>query len=253
MIRSFLFQVDSDELLPPGRAYAFYSCLLSLLPEGYAEAMHEQGETPISQCLYRDRGQSFWRVQLLNDLSNDGFSATLQELNTLPVNTGDIHLKLLEDNSFTADVLIKKAREIESDRFFALRFLSPTAFKQSGRYAVLPDKELILQSLTNKWNVSFPAYPLEDEDAFRMLSDGMRVSDYNLRTTRFILKDTKIPSFIGSLRFDTHLSPPLLDICKILFTFSEHSGVGIKTALGMGGVNFSHPQLVETIGIKKQL
>lgn len=238
MIRRFLFHVDSDRLLSPERAYAFYSCLLSLLPEGYAEAMHEQGETPISQCLYSERGQSFWRVQLLNELSNDGFAATLQELKTLPVNNGDVFLKLLEDKSLTADELIKKARAIESDRFFSLRFLSPTAFKQSGRYTVLPDKELILQSLLNKWNVSFPSYPLEDEDAFRMLSDGIRVSDYNLRTTRFALKDTKIPGFIGSLRFDTHLSPPLLDICKILLAFSEYSGVGIKTALGMGGITF---------------
>ena len=90
----------------------------------------------------------------------------------------------------------------------------------------------------NKWNVSFPSYPLEDEDAFRMLSEGIRVSDYNLHTTRFALKDTKIPGFIGSLRFDTHLSPSLLDICKILLAFSEYSGVGIKTALGMGGVKF---------------
>ena len=161
MIRRFLFQVDSDKLLPPERAYAFYSCLLSLLPEGYAEAMHEQGETPISQCLYSERGQSFWQVQLLNELSNDGFSATLQELKILPVNTGDVHLKLLEDKSLTADELIKGARAIEPDRFFSLRFLSPTAFKQSGRYTVLPDKELILQSLMNKWNVSFPSYPLQ--------------------------------------------------------------------------------------------
>ena len=97
MIRRFLFQVDSDELLPPGRAYAFYSCLLSLLPEGYAEAMHEQGETPISQCIYSERGQSFWRIHLLNELSNDGFSAVLQELKTLPVNTGNVRLNLLED------------------------------------------------------------------------------------------------------------------------------------------------------------
>ena len=32
MICSFLFQVESDETLLPWRAYAFYSCLLSLLP-----------------------------------------------------------------------------------------------------------------------------------------------------------------------------------------------------------------------------
>lgn len=236
MISSYLFRVDSAEPLPPGRAYAFYSCLLSLLPEEYAEAMHEQGETPISQCLFSERGLCFWRVQLLNEFAGGGFSPVLQELKTLPLNTGDVCLELLESKRFTAEELIRKARAIESERFFSLRILSPTAFKQSGRYTVLPDKDLILQSLLNKWNLSFPSYPLEDEDAFRLLSEGIRVSDYSLRTTRFLLKDAKIPGFIGSLRFDTHLSPPLLDIWKILLTFSEYSGLGIKTALGMGGI-----------------
>ena len=239
MIRSFLFQVDTREPLSPGRAYAFYSCLLSLLPEEYADAVHNQGETPVSQCVYCKNGQSFWRIQLLNDFACDGFSETLQGLKTLPTNAGDVCLQLVEEKHVTADELIKKSRAMEADRFFTLRILSPTAFKQSGRYTVLPDKELMLQSLLNKWNLSFPSYPLEDEDAFRMLSDGIRVSDYNLRTTRFILKDTRIPGFIGNVRFDTHLSPPLLDICKILFTFSEYSGIGIKTALGMGGIQIS--------------
>ena len=236
MISSYLFRVDSKEPLPPWRAYAFYSSLLSLLPGDYAEALHEQVETPVSQCLYRENGENFWRIQLLDDVANESFEPVLQELKTLPLNTGEVCLALLERKSFTPGTLIETARSMASGRYFSLRFLSPTAFKQNGRYAVLPDKELFLQSLLNKWNTSFPSYPLEDADAFRMLSDGIRVSDYNLRTTRFLLKDMKIPGFIGNLCFDTHLSPPLLDIWKILFTFSEYSGVGIKTALGMGGV-----------------
>ena len=236
MIGSYLFRVDAKEPLPPWRAYAFYSSLLSLLPGDCAEALHEQGETPVSQCLYREKGEDFWRIQLLDDGTNESFGPVLQELKTLPLNTGGVSLALLEQKSFTAGTLIETARSMEAGRYFPLRFLSPAAFKQNGRYAVLPDKELLLQSLLNKWNTSFPGYPLEDADAFRMLSDGIRVSDYNLRTTRFLLKDMKIPGFIGNLCFDTQLSPPLLDIWKMLVTFSEYSGVGIKTALGMGGV-----------------
>ena len=72
-----------------------------------------------------------------------------------------------------------------------------------------------------------------------MLCNGIRISDYNLRTTRFQLKENKIPGFIGNMRIDAHLSAPLLDIWKILITFSEYSGIGIKTALGMGGVKLS--------------
>ena len=236
MISRYVFRVAAQEPVQAGRAYAFYSCLLSLLPASYAETLHEQGETPISQCLYKENEDTLWMINLLNQTANDGFSDILDKLSVLPLNTGETSIELLEKKNYTAEELIKTAREIEAERFFSLRFLTPTAFKQKGTYTVLPEKELILQSLLNKWNVSFPAYPLQDEDAVQMMLDGMRISDYNLRTTRFPLKDNKIPGFIGNMSIDTHLSAPLLDIWKILFAFSAFSGIGIKTALGMGGV-----------------
>lgn len=182
------------------------------------------------------QGETLWQIQVLGGETNDAFSTVLDELETLPLNTGDVKLERLAKESLTADELIAAARAISSERFFSLRVLSPAAFKQSGRYTVLPEKELILRSLMNKWNHVFPSYPMEDEDAFRMLLEGIRICDYNLHTTRYLLKDNRIPGFIGSLRIDTHLSAPLLEIWKILISFSEYSGIGIKTALGMGGV-----------------
>lgn len=175
-------------------------------------------------------------ASLLDESSINAFSSILNNLKSIPLKSGEIGLELIRKENNSAEDLISAARAIESDRFFSLRFLSPTAFKQSGSYTVLPDKDLILQSLLKKWNCVFPSYPLEDEDAFRLLLEGIRISDYNLRTTRFQLKDNKIPGFVGNMRFDTHLSAPLLDIWKILIAFSECSGIGIKTALGMGGV-----------------
>ena len=236
MISSYVFRVNTPEPLPTERAYAFYSCLLSLLPGEYVEELHEQKDTPIAQCLYREKAETFWKIHLLDQVSGDAFASVLRDLKTLPLNSGEIGLDLLKEETITAEGLIKAARSINADRFFPLCFLSPTAFKQSGRYTVVPDKDLIVQSLTNKWNAVFPSFPLNDEEAFRMLTEGIRISDYNLRTTRFLLKDNKIPGFIGNMRIETHLSAPLLDIWKILFSFSEYSGVGIKTALGMGGV-----------------
>ncbi len=236
MISRYVFHVNTQEPLPPGRAYAFYSCLLSLLPGEYADELHGQGETPISQYLFREDSDAYWKIHLLDQASNDAFSSVLNGLHTLPLNTGEIRLKLLDKETLTAEDLIRTSREARSERFYSLRFLTPTAFKQAGKYSVLPDKELILQSIWNKWNTVFPAYPLEDEDAFHMLLDGIRISDYNIRTTRFLMKDNKIPGFTGILRFDTNLSSPLMEIWKILLLFSECSGIGIKTALGMGGV-----------------
>ncbi len=236
MIRRYTFHVDTQEPLPFGRAYAFYSCLLSLLPPDYADALHEQGETPISQCLYREGSDTLWRVSLLDQQANEMFSDILDRLSVLPLNTGSVSLALRESECLSAEELIGAARRNETGRFFALRFLTPTAFKQNGKYAIFPDKDLLLQSLLNKWDAAFPTYPLKDEDVVQMLSAGLRISDYNLRTTRFPLKDTRIPGFTGTVRIDTHLSAPLMDVWKILLAFSGYAGVGIKTTLGMGGV-----------------
>ena len=70
------------------------------------------------------------------------------------------------------------------------------------------------------------------EDA---LQQGLHIVDYNLRTTRYPLKETRIPSFQGSVTVEAHLAPPLLELWNALLSFAPYGGVGIKTTLGMGG------------------
>ncbi len=53
-----------------------------------------------------------------------------------------------------------------------IRFLTPTAFKQAGRYAIFPQERLLLQSLLSRWNYLCPDYPLTDEDAISALLEG---------------------------------------------------------------------------------
>lgn len=239
MIASYVFHIDTNDPLPAGRAYSFYSCLLSMLSEDYAEALHAQGETPISQFLYREGSETFWRVNLLDQYAADAVCPILDGLKTLPLHSGEIGIEQTERRTATAETLIQDAARNGATRFFKLLFRSPTAFKQAGRYVILPDKELILQSLVNKWNTAFPSYPLGDADALRMLTEGIRVSDYRLRTTRFSIKENKIPGFIGELTLDAQLAAPIMELWTLLLAFSEYSGVGIKTALGMGGVTLS--------------
>ena len=236
MIRCYVFRVNTHDRLPPDRAYPFYGSLLSLLPADYGEAVHRQGETPVTQHLYEEDGETLWRVHLLDYTKDDAVSAVLDNLRALPLHTGALGVTLLESAIVTADDLAQAALEIGPQRYYSFRFLSPTAFRQAGRYVVLPDKELILQSLFNKWNAAFPSCPLEDKDVLRMLGEGIHISDYRLRTTRFSIKDTKIPGFTGELTMDIRLPAPVMRIWNLLAAFLEYSGVGIKTALGMGGV-----------------
>ena len=248
MISSYVFQVKTEDVLPSGRAYAFYSCLLSLLPPAFGERMHLPGETPIAQYIHAEAGTTFWRVNLLDQSAEEAASPVLDGLRSIPLHTGAQELELLECARTSAEDLMRQARELASQRYITLRFLTPTAFRQAGNYVVLPEKDLILQSLINKWNAAFPNYPMEDSDALQMLSDGLRVSDYRLRTGRFLIKDCRIPGFFGSLNLDTRFSPPILELWKLLLVFAERSGIGIKTALGMGGVKI---QDAGTVNAKK--
>ena len=82
----------------------------------------------------------------------------------------------------------------------------------------------------------FPNMPLDDPDAVQAILRGLHIVDYRLQTLRHPLKQVHIPSFSGRVVLEARLPAPLLEVFKTLYCFAPYSGVGIKTALGMGGV-----------------
>ena len=237
MISRYRFALNGD-FLPSERAYAFYSCLLSMLPFDVAEQLHGQGETPISQFLYfdREKEKNIWQISILDAETADAVCPILDELSCLELNRGKVELSLQEKLQFTAEDFVVRSREKSARHWETLFLLSPMAFKQNGRYVIVPQEHLIIQSLLNKWNTAFPQYPLDDEDALRLLEDGIHISDYSLRSVRFPLKDNSIPGCAGKITLEAGLSAPIMEIWNLLLSFAPFSGVGIKTALGMGGI-----------------
>lgn len=238
MIARYRFAVLSEEKLPPSRAYALYSSLQSMLDPEIAGWLHSQGETPVSQFLYFNRAQNqyIWQISLLGQDAVCAISPLLESLNVLTLNTGNLVLRKLDVSIIPASELVALAQHSDASSRTELHILTPVAFKQNGVYTVLPSEKLVLQSLVNKWTTTFPKYPLDDSDAFDMILRKLRIIDYSIRTTRYPLKNVYIPGFTGKLIIHSPLPAPMLEIWKLLLSFSEYSGIGIKTALGMGGV-----------------
>ena len=179
-----------------------------------------------------------WTVNLLNEAVRQSVSPLLTSVKEIPLH--ELTLPVAEVHvspAVSAAELIRFGRSCGENRA-KLVFLSPCAFKQSGRYAIFPQEALLLQSLTAHWNTAFPEYALTDDDALLALQQGLHIVDYNLRTTRYPLKETRIPSFQGSVTVEAHLAPPLLELWNALLSFAPYGGVGIKTTLGMGGTAF---------------
>ena len=140
-------------------------------------------------------------------------------------------------SAVSAEELIRAGRSCSESRA-KLIFLSPCAFKQAGRYAIFPQENLLLQSLIAHWNAAFPEYALSDPDALQALQQGLHIVDYNLHTTRYLLKETRIPAFQGNVTIEARLAPPL-ELWNALLSFAPYGGIGIKTTLGMGGTMVS--------------
>ena len=223
--------------VPQAYAYRLYGWLLEQIPKELGNALHEQGEHPVAQFLHfsMEKQTLVWTVNLLNDALRQTAVPVLEQVQQIRLHELSLGAELLcRTQPVSAQQLICAGHEQRANRA-KLTFHSPCAFKQSGRYTIYPQETLILQSLIQHWNGTFPEVALNDPDAFQALAQGLRIIDYDLRTTRYLLKETRIPAFRGSITIEARLAPPLLELWNALLCFAPFGGIGIKTTLGMGG------------------
>ena len=65
----------------------------------------------------------------------------------------------------------------------------------------------------------------------------MYIDEYNLRTRYFYLEQIRIKGFIGNMILKLKNKDSMLtQLLNFLILSSEYTGLGIKTALGMGGI-----------------
>lgn len=226
MISQYRYLLRSGRALPWHWAYRLYSGLLARLPVEYGAALHQCGSTPVSQFLYPqgENGECVWVVNLLNREAETYFAPVLTPALSLELPREQVTGELQACLRFAdAGDFLRRMPENSLDMVFPV----PTAFKQAGQYVALPQERLLLQSMQNKWNEAFPQMPITRELA-------LTVESFRLHSSSFRLKGRPIPGFCGSLT----LSAPRADQQELeaLAAFARFGGIGIKTALGMGGV-----------------
>lgn len=230
---------ETPEPIQPSLAYPLYAWLLSHIPSQEGERLHEEKMRPVSQYLWRNpkTQERCWTVNLLNDEAVELFLPILEREKTAKLHSCVLEFSSCEvEKVDSASVLIRRAQQLRIVNRFPLELLTPAAFRQEGRYVIYPQESLILQSLAARWGMCFPNMPLDDPDAVQAILRGLHIVDYRLQTLRHPLKQVHIPSFIGRVVLEARLPAPLLEVFKTLYCFAPYSGVGIKTALGMGGV-----------------
>lgn len=228
-------------------AYRLYAHLLEKLPQEDALWLHEEDSRTISQFLRyeKDHNCYIWTVNTLSDAVAELLCPILDDLVEVSVENQVFSVLDKTIRKITAELLLHRARE-ETGNKRTLSFLTTTSFKQNGRYVIFPQERLVLQSLIMRWNEVFPQYVLDDEDAFQAILAGIHIVDYQLRTSRFHLKGVRIPGFVGSCVMEARLALPLMELWNALMLFADYSGIGIKTGLGMGGLQIRKTKTTTT-------
>lgn len=222
----------------PEWAYRLYAALLERAPASFGELVHEIRISPVSQYLDRREGRLLWTVTLLGQQAESVLGPLLQEQKPIGLEKDRVLLRpVLREVDHIADPEELFARSAGTG-FHHLEVRTAAGFKSRGQYQILPTSRLILQSLVKKWNGCVPECPIEDEDGEGVdaLAAGLVCRRFQLRDRTYFLKGSAIPGFVGTLTMENRLSGFQRELTDALMTFSGYAGIGIKTSLGMGGV-----------------
>jgi CRISPR-associated endoribonuclease Cas6 len=222
--------------------YQLYGVLMAALDnDAFGEAVHGQDAAHISQYVkYISPGRGEWVINLLGEEAVERLAPVLDTMETFHLNLPDTDVRITDRQCETIPVLRvlwdASQAAVPSERI-KLAFRTVTSFKSDGAYALFPTVPWIINSLIKKWNDTWPDSVIDDEDATAMLINGLRISSYRLSSGIYPLKGAKIPGFTGEVTLTARLPAALMELARPLLYFGRYGGIGVKCALGMGGVD----------------
>lgn len=245
---------DAENKQPPfALGPALQSVLMEHVDESYAAQLHISTLNPYSQCCFRnDENELIWRITALTSEAMERLVAPASAIKTFRVRnlneSFDVTKTTIE--SFGTDRLLETLKG-DAPSVFKVRFVTPAAFRSKGRYVIIPDARFIFQNLLMRYNQVYAGDSEVDPDTLEYIVEHVAITSYGLRSRYFprtMGKSDKIPAFMGSLTFRVVGPQSLRGLVAMLLTFGEVAGVGIKTAMGMGGMQLIRHQSTQRGG-----
>lgn len=213
--------------------------LMEQIDEDYAEAMHRQGLKPYSQYVL-NKGGTEWVIHTYTEEAYEKIILPLMrdDFTNAVIEKKEISFRLAQKQLHTRPMkeLLEEFYSVNGGRYFNIDFLTPASFKSGGRYVIMPEMRYIYQSLMNKYSAVSREMEMYDEETLEQLSENSEIVRYRLQSSFFPLEGVRVPAFIGSIGVKIRGSDTMARYARLLFRFGEYSGIGIKTAIGMGAV-----------------
>lgn len=217
----------------------FHGIIMEMLPLDIAEEMHQSKLKPFSQYIStRSDNQLQWNIGLWDEYAAEHIVQAIMPMSRMEIKNKGIELAITD---------IKRTSLSENDyfsRFFTaptpcrryeIEFRTPCTHKQEGSYVVFPSIDLIINNLSRRISAFIQDYSLNDPEAMEQVIRNIRIVRYSLHSSVYYLEQTKITGYIGRMTVVINGPDQLARLAGAILSFAEYSGIGIKTALGMGG------------------
>lgn len=219
-----------------------HGLLMEYVDPAYGDYLHMQNLHPYSQYITARGDQSVWVINTLNQdafeniiarLPSGNFSFSLRHVEGSKICVLDRQMRTLSYSQLLEDFY-----GCPAGHRFSLEFLTPTAFKQKKRYVILPDMRLVVQSLMMKYSAVSASGEMMDEDALLQIVEDTFLTRHGLHSAKFPVEGQNIPGFVGYIDISSRGTETMARYLRLLFSFGEFSGVGLKSSMGMGALKF---------------
>lgn len=209
----------------------------------YGEILHLSQLKPYSQYISFNGDNITWKISSCNQEFKenvlDYWIST--NLNNIYLKHKDLHLQIINKNIEISSYneLIENTFFGNSNNQFIIEFISPTSFKSNNKYIIYPSLQHIFQSLMNKFDTYSDSNSIISEELLNDIVKHTEIISYNLKSVKFHLEGISIPSFKGNITINIRGNNQLANVVHMLLKYGEYSGVGVKCAIGMGGIKIT--------------
>lgn len=245
MLKKYVFTIKAPEGGAPidfQIGSVMQGILMDHLPDSLCQRLHTQALRPYSQYVEGDGQEVSWHLHALRDDMVEAFDSLWEQWEKASLVSAQkgvtytIEHKEIGETITYKDLCKKYFMTMEPARFVDVFIKTPISFKSNGLYLNWPDLTLLVRNLYKRWNAFSDDIIFDDRDILEFLQHSVSLGFYKLNSTRFDLEGTYIPAAQG--QFSIRLTGN--DMAKrwlgLLLEFAMYSGIGVKTAMGMGGV-----------------
>ena len=238
-----ILELPKNEKIHQAMGSILQGALMEIIGSTTAKKLHAEGLRPYSQCVYFDENKNLpiWRVNVLNDWACEKVLAPLMQQRQIFLRHKNYRVNLVECKIISEKSYEDLARQFMSNdapisKGVKVNFITTASFRRNGRNVILPEIYLIIQSLLNRWNSFSNLFVVEGENLPQVLTNFFIVKEYNFYSQLFLLEHQKIDGFCGRMNANFEGDNTTNRLLGMLLEYANYTGVGIKTALGMGAV-----------------